>query len=45
MTALPNAGIRDGGSDLSGLLGDGILAAGAAYLAGKTIRRAEESET
>jgi hypothetical protein len=37
-TELPNTGIGDGGGGVTGLLGAGILAGTAAYLAGKVLR-------
>ena len=43
VTTLPSTGIGDGGSNLTGLLGLGLAAGAAAYLAGKTVTEREGS--
>jgi len=43
VTTLPNTGIGDGEGNLTGLLGAGLVAGGAAYLAGKKVKGSEQA--
>ena len=43
VTTLPNTGIGDGDGNLTGLLGAGLVAGAAAYLAGKKVKGSEQA--